>query len=462
MRDEEVQEMRVPQLVARELPATVAADHFSHESGHAWIVYLDAGPYAADDTGSLRASSLTLLEDGLPLGPAHSGHDDIRKLGRGRFSHWRDRLYFSTSDNSDPRSNGRRYELAVSSQSLSMPSTMHVALTSACNLTCRTCRPEHPRATSLDDRLIDQLIEQVFPTLTDLRLDIAGEPTLHRAKFRRIIDAAARHGVSVFICTNAMLIDDELASWLCANPAMAKIQLSLDSVDPERLEWIRRGATLDGITQGIRRLVKYRKAEGRQDLVFNVHAALLSNNIDELPDFVRYCADQGVETLSNMFGFVQSFMSPDLSVFWDKPRHNARIDEATELAKQLGVAFNYWGKFNLDRPAVEVDIVAGERTPCHYLTDWTAINSDGHVGPCCLDIWFDLGDLQRSDFSTLWHGEAYEALRRTHATDNPTNPKCAACYNRLNWDVNSFRPYFHPDHWPEVRRRLGLPAATPV
>jgi len=55
------------------------------------------------------ASALVLMENGKALGPAHSRHDDIRRFGRGRFSHWGNEVYFSTSDNSDPRSNSRKY-----------------------------------------------------------------------------------------------------------------------------------------------------------------------------------------------------------------------------------------------------------------------------------------------------------------------------------------------------------------
>jgi hypothetical protein len=63
-------------------------------------------------------SQLVLREDGRPLGPAHSGHKDIEDFGRGRYSHWLDNksgeyLYFSTSDNTDPRKNGRTYTVTV-------------------------------------------------------------------------------------------------------------------------------------------------------------------------------------------------------------------------------------------------------------------------------------------------------------------------------------------------------------
>ncbi len=63
-------------------------------------------------------SSLLLFEDDRPLGPAHAPHDEMRALGGGRFSHWGAPLYFTTSDNTDPRSNGRRYAVREMRRSL--------------------------------------------------------------------------------------------------------------------------------------------------------------------------------------------------------------------------------------------------------------------------------------------------------------------------------------------------------
>ena len=54
-------------------------------------------------------SDLRLLEDGIALDPAHCLHATIRQLGAGRYSHWVESIVFSTSDNSDPRTNGRNY-----------------------------------------------------------------------------------------------------------------------------------------------------------------------------------------------------------------------------------------------------------------------------------------------------------------------------------------------------------------
>nr|WP_249208906.1 glycosyltransferase [Magnetospirillum sulfuroxidans] len=58
-----------------------------------------------------RHSAVSVLEDGRRLGPGHAGRDPVRAMGQGRFSHWGWWLYFSSSDGTDPRTNGRRYEL---------------------------------------------------------------------------------------------------------------------------------------------------------------------------------------------------------------------------------------------------------------------------------------------------------------------------------------------------------------
>ena len=52
-----------------------------------------------------------IKENGHELGPANSMHDTIRQTGSGAFSIWRDTVYFSSSDGSDPRYNGRSYVL---------------------------------------------------------------------------------------------------------------------------------------------------------------------------------------------------------------------------------------------------------------------------------------------------------------------------------------------------------------
>lgn len=86
---------------------------FGNERGLAWTISIPQHEKIADGMDDNNRSTLALYENGKPLGPAHSMHVDVRNVGKGAFSHWRTALIFSTSDNSDPNTNGRKYTISV-------------------------------------------------------------------------------------------------------------------------------------------------------------------------------------------------------------------------------------------------------------------------------------------------------------------------------------------------------------
>ncbi len=85
---------------------------FAPGGGHCFIAPLADVP-PGDREEDPFGSPLVLFEDGIALGPPHSLHAGIREAGGGRYSHWKDSLYLSASDNSDPRVNRRRYQIYV-------------------------------------------------------------------------------------------------------------------------------------------------------------------------------------------------------------------------------------------------------------------------------------------------------------------------------------------------------------
>ncbi|OYZ94497.1 MAG: hypothetical protein B7Y08_11515 [Rhodospirillales bacterium 24-66-33] len=88
---------------------------FRREGIAGWVVRLPAELHGLTDTNEQPyRSRLRLYEDGLAVGPAHSSHDVIRRVGRGAYSFWANSLYFSTSDNSDPNSGNRCYTAVLS------------------------------------------------------------------------------------------------------------------------------------------------------------------------------------------------------------------------------------------------------------------------------------------------------------------------------------------------------------
>ncbi|MEO1135262.1 MAG: radical SAM protein [Pseudomonadota bacterium] len=80
----------------------VALETIQREQGHCHIVVFPVG---------LEADDYVLFEDDKPIGPSDTLHDEIRKEGHGRYHLGATSIYFSTSDGTDARRNGRVYTL---------------------------------------------------------------------------------------------------------------------------------------------------------------------------------------------------------------------------------------------------------------------------------------------------------------------------------------------------------------
>jgi len=88
------------------------------ESGYAWVASLPKTfpnrflyKVSNGDADAVSAKDMLLTEDGRRLLHVGVRHDEMRKSGLGRYSHWGSWLYFAASDNSNPNTNGRKYIL---------------------------------------------------------------------------------------------------------------------------------------------------------------------------------------------------------------------------------------------------------------------------------------------------------------------------------------------------------------
>ncbi len=97
----------VPHPVERPLDPA----QFERVRRHLWKVAIPDLADDGNDDHEVWRSRWKLFEDGTPLGPEHDLLPAISKFGTGRFNHVGGELYFSTSDNSDPTTNGRSYVL---------------------------------------------------------------------------------------------------------------------------------------------------------------------------------------------------------------------------------------------------------------------------------------------------------------------------------------------------------------
>lgn len=90
------------------LPSRIYAEGFVYSAP----VPAQFEPYADEDNDAQK-SPVLLYEEDKPLPMPHSRGWVIAEQGRGRYSLQRGHIYFSSSDNSDPRSNLRSYWLVM-------------------------------------------------------------------------------------------------------------------------------------------------------------------------------------------------------------------------------------------------------------------------------------------------------------------------------------------------------------
>ena len=89
----------------------LSPERMSQHDGLCFTIDLSELLPGGDSMERPGASMLRLFENGMELGPRHSNHSEIERLGGGRFSHWSSCLFFSSSDGSSPLLNGYDYQV---------------------------------------------------------------------------------------------------------------------------------------------------------------------------------------------------------------------------------------------------------------------------------------------------------------------------------------------------------------
>lgn len=107
--------MAEPIALRADAARLVRLTNISSDGGFAWQTI---------SLPDMNISNVRMFEDEVELGPSDSLHREIREQGCGRFSWHGGRLRFSSSDNTDPRRNGREYRALISPSSSALVATM--------------------------------------------------------------------------------------------------------------------------------------------------------------------------------------------------------------------------------------------------------------------------------------------------------------------------------------------------
>jgi radical SAM protein with 4Fe4S-binding SPASM domain len=176
---------------------------------------------------------------------------------------------------------------------LRAPKTLTLAITGACNLTCRHCWVEAGDADSaghVPERTLCRLIEE-FAALggEGVRLT-GGEPLCHPGWLGLLRSARALGLGGVALQTNGMLFQEEEAAALreLDFPGLS-IQISLDGATAAAHDLVRGEGSFQQVMDGLRRLVREGLAP-RLMLFFTE----MRHNLEEIPAVLELAADLGI------------------------------------------------------------------------------------------------------------------------------------------------------------------------
>lgn len=399
-------------------------------------------------------SPLALFENGIPLKFPHDDYINIIYSGGGGYNHWGNSIVFSTSDNTDPNANGRKYEVRIkesaTSSRASWPGRVHIYLSTSCNLWCRICRDKPFMSPAMTFDEFCRITEQLLP-VPDFRLDGGGELLLYY-DLPKIIERLKMKNQPFFTSTNGMLLTEEKARML-AESTLHHIQISVDSPDPKTLEWIRRGANFERIINNVKTLVKVRKEVGRPFLI-TFHAAVMQENVNQLPDLVRLSKTLGIEGVTACHLYAMDCTDPFSSCFWNQIQYNKMREAAILTAREID-------SFYYGPPLFNNDINTKNIKPsyCLYPTEGAVINPDCTVAPCCGASDFIMGDLRTHSFEEIWNNQKYDELRKSYNSESPSLNRCMDCMVNCR-TPGQWKSYFVPKHWPKIHDYLmqqGIP-----
>ena len=131
---------------------------------------------------------------------------------------------------------------------------LRVSLTDACNLRCVYCMPEditfRPAATLLQDDEILTLVKVAASLGVDKVRLTGGEPTIRRGVVELVRAISAIPGIQRIAMTTNGIRLGELAGPL-ADAGLCQVNVSIDSLQPDRFHRITRRGDLDDVWRGI-------------------------------------------------------------------------------------------------------------------------------------------------------------------------------------------------------------------
>jgi MoaA/NifB/PqqE/SkfB family radical SAM enzyme len=325
------------------------------------------------------------------------------------------------------------------------PICVYLETTNRCNLLCTTCprtyeelEPPADMSWDLFRRIVDQL-----PHIERAVLHGVGEPMLVK-KLPDMVRYLKERATYVLFNTNGTVLNEKNGRALI-DAELDELRVSLDAANARSYQAIRGRNYFNRILKNVRAFRSLQERLGCERPRVSAWLTGLKETIAELPDFVRVAAEIGVKEvyLQRLVFFEQHAIGharPDQALYERMTREEAHdLDEATALARALGVSFSASGAVSEPGLSLKRRDDSSPWSMCRR--PWTVMyfTANGRALPCCIAPFsqrgyehYTLGDATQQTLQEIWNGPAYQAFREALLSDQPPSA-CANC--GLRWSL---------------------------
>jgi len=171
----------------------------------------------------------------------------------------------------------------------SKPVKMHVVLTTKCNLKCIMC---HVRKTEYEiNETYQKIIREYIPYLEKISWQ-GGELFLYDG-FMDLVKFAYKNKVSQEFVTNGLLLDDNLIQMI--SDYGIDLSISIDSVQPETYENIRKGAKFSNLLDVLKKLYAYNVKN--KTIKYSMSVVVMSLNYKEIENIINFAIKYDFSTI---------------------------------------------------------------------------------------------------------------------------------------------------------------------
>jgi MoaA/NifB/PqqE/SkfB family radical SAM enzyme len=322
------------------------------------------------------------------------------------------------------------------------PFRMRIELTDACNLRCYMCPQSKGgwKPSNATDWMIGRA-ESLYPWVSEVDYTSFGE-TLLSKNFERVLHNSPPHARRVLI-TNGLLIDDAMAHLLIES-GLSDLTISIDASTAETYQSIRGVDTFERVLENCRRMVR-KKIELHSStprLYFNF--TLSCRNMHDLSGLIHLTSEIGFQGVHLNYLMVWDEKLREDSVYWIQEETCRIIDEARQLAGELGIEFEH--------PPKPDEPVKGNPKGARSCTEpWEFMNfpAKGSITICCLGAEEIIAS-EGTGWEEVWDSLPYQNFRkRVNLPGDLAPPLCRNCTFGNKIPTSDPRYHFICEHFEE-------------